>query len=242
MPRATRTLPQAAKTAGMPSSPATGVGTLRGMRSPWPSCPLCARRGTRGETLRLLTAVPREALWGAPAAQRRTHVVATPRVDAPSVVDGHAARRSRREREPKARARLRLRAHLWHAAAPAAMKTMFTPSSGTMRCGSSRFGRSAFCAHRLSGESKARSCNGAAHRRRILGGHAADGGPVGRAAHEQPAHSGRSSRRGFSHFGGRVCLRRALLRACQRMPAHAARERDGDTQRTRNTSLYEKEH
>ncbi len=82
-----------------------------------------------------------------------------------------------------------------------------TPSSGTMRCGSSRLGRSAFCAAAACQHGSAVATAGlcalsGAHRARVLGGHAANGGPVRRAAHQQPAGGGRR-RRGRRRLGHR---------------------------------------
>ena len=97
--RVRRALPHAANTAGMPARPATGVGTLRGMRSPWPSCPLCASKAA-AEGNPQASGAGEKHCASALAPHRRTHVVATPRVHTPSVVDDHAAYGSAGKHQP----------------------------------------------------------------------------------------------------------------------------------------------
>ena len=184
----------------MPARAATGVGTLRGMRSPWPSCPLCASKAAADANPQLFGAGAKQ-FTTALALHRRTYVVATPRVHTPGVVDDHAARRNAgKHQPPRCWQGLTRRTHLWVAAAPAAMNTTFTFSSGAMRCGSSKLGSSAFCGTRQAKAGRhALSCR--THRGRILGSDAADGAPVCRATHKQSAHRGGCGSCGFSHCG-----------------------------------------
>ena len=216
--RVRRALPHAANTAGMPARPATGVGTLRGMRSPWPSCPLCASKAA-AEGNPQASGAGEKHCASALAPHRRTHVVATPRVHTPSVVDDHAAygsaesisRRTSGQRTthtPVACCGAGGDEHHVHVLQRRhAVRLKQVGQLGVLRHASGQYRR---------------RCRAATHRGGILGSDAADGAPVSRAAHQQPAHSGGCGSCGVSHCGAV-----GKWRWCRHEPRRAWPRRDG---------------